>query len=126
MTCDLGQDRFEVSLRAPINIALIKYWGKKEVEDIIPCNASLSITLDSTKIGTTTTLYTDPSVTAHSLTINNKEYPITLRIQKVISKVLRSFSFSCDKIYFRRENLHPLFMQNILNFLCPLKMHIFG
>lgn len=34
-----------VSVRAPVNIALIKYWGKDDEDLIIPSNDSLSITL---------------------------------------------------------------------------------
>ncbi|MDF4201137.1 diphosphomevalonate decarboxylase, partial [Bacillus subtilis] len=32
--------------RAHTNIALIKYWGKKNTELILPMNNSLSLTLD--------------------------------------------------------------------------------
>ena len=31
---------------SPINIALIKYWGKVDEKLIIPANSSLSITID--------------------------------------------------------------------------------
>lgn len=41
-------------VRAHTNIALIKYWGKKDIEYKIPYNSSLSLTLDS--------LYTDTKV----------------------------------------------------------------
>jgi diphosphomevalonate decarboxylase len=33
----------KVSWRCPANIAIVKYWGKKE--DQLPCNASVSMTL---------------------------------------------------------------------------------
>lgn len=35
----------KIGWRCPSNIALVKYWGKKEVQ--IPCNASLSMTLSN-------------------------------------------------------------------------------
>ena len=35
-----------ITARAHTNIALIKYWGKKDVDLIIPQNSSLSLTLD--------------------------------------------------------------------------------
>ena len=41
--------------RAHTNIALIKYWGKKDANLIIPQNSSLSLTLDH--------FYTDTTVT---------------------------------------------------------------
>lgn len=34
-------------VRAHTNIALIKYWGKKDKELKIPTNSSVSLTLDS-------------------------------------------------------------------------------
>ena len=37
---------FSVSLRSPINIALVKYWGKAHEERIIPTNNSLSLTIN--------------------------------------------------------------------------------
>jgi len=35
-----------VVVRAPINIALIKYWGKRNEKLIIPCNDSISLSID--------------------------------------------------------------------------------
>ncbi len=45
-------DQGKITWESPSNIALVKYWGKKE--DQIPENPSISFTLDSCK--TTTTL----------------------------------------------------------------------
>jgi diphosphomevalonate decarboxylase len=36
----------KVTARAPINIALIKYWGKKDINEVLPYNPSLSLSLD--------------------------------------------------------------------------------
>lgn len=47
--------------RAYTNIALIKYWGKKDEHYIIPMNSSLSLTLDA--FYTETTVSFDPSYT---------------------------------------------------------------
>lgn len=38
---------FKGKARAYTNIALIKYWGKKNEELILPMNNSLSLTLDA-------------------------------------------------------------------------------
>jgi diphosphomevalonate decarboxylase len=43
-----------VTFFAPVNIALIKYWGKKDQELYIPNNSSLSVSLKD--LGTTTTI----------------------------------------------------------------------
>ena len=50
------QNSGEVSWKAPSNIALIKYWGKKGMQ--IPANPSLSFTLDTS--ATTTALSYEP------------------------------------------------------------------
>jgi diphosphomevalonate decarboxylase len=39
---------------SPINIALVKYWGKIHEELIIPANSSLSITIDKKDLSSTT------------------------------------------------------------------------
>ena len=42
---------FKTTWTAPSNIALVKYWGKKEIQ--IPCNPSVSFTLDQCRTTTT-------------------------------------------------------------------------
>jgi diphosphomevalonate decarboxylase len=42
-----------VTSRAPINIALIKYWGKKDEVEILPFQPSLSLSLDIFETRTT-------------------------------------------------------------------------
>ncbi|MFA7435209.1 MAG: diphosphomevalonate decarboxylase [Bacilli bacterium] len=56
-----------ISAKAPINIALIKYWGKEDESRVIPYNSSLSITLDN--LFTVTTI--EESKTGFSFTLNN-------------------------------------------------------
>lgn len=47
------------SARAHTNIALIKYWGKKDQQLMLPLNGSLSLTLDH--------FYTDTTVEFNSI-----------------------------------------------------------
>lgn len=70
--------------KGPINIALIKYWGKDDEELITPLNNSISLTLD------TNIFYTETKVTIHSIENNNTsklENIITLKINGETSKV---------------------------------------
>ena len=41
-----NKDEFSVTMRSPINIALVKYWGKAHEKLIIPSNNSLSLTIN--------------------------------------------------------------------------------
>ncbi|MBW0474799.1 hypothetical protein O181_014514 [Austropuccinia psidii MF-1] len=45
----------EVTCSAPVNIAVIKYWGKRDSNLILPTNSSLSVTLDQSDLRSTTT-----------------------------------------------------------------------
>lgn len=49
----------QVTIRAPINIALIKYWGKLHEGYNIPLNSSFSLTLDKTTMYSETSLIID-------------------------------------------------------------------
>lgn len=54
--------------RAFPNIALVKYWGKRDEALILPVAGSLSLTLDS--FATTTTVTTDPSLDSDQFELN--------------------------------------------------------
>ncbi len=55
------------------NIALIKYWGKSDIERNIPAVGSLSITLD--KLTTKTTVYFDPALESDTFVLDGREAP---------------------------------------------------
>lgn len=61
--------------RAHTNIALIKYWGKKDPALIIPYNSSLSMTLDHFYTDTTVTFSTDLS--ADQILFNEQPADVT-------------------------------------------------
>lgn len=50
---------YQATVSAPVNIAVIKYWGKRNVELILPTNDSLSVTLDQDQLMSKTTARAD-------------------------------------------------------------------
>ena len=92
--------------KGPINIALIKYWGKEDEELITPLNNSISLTLD------TNTFYTETKVTIKqtcevkdnikendiSLIINGKTSNITKRIKNIFKKFLSMDNQICKEL----------------------------
>jgi len=75
-----------IVIKAPINIALIKYWGKADVDRMIPCNDSVSMTIESPDLLTTTAVEADPSLKADIFTLNG-EVILNERIKSTIAKV---------------------------------------
>lgn len=78
--------------KANVNIALIKYWGKKDIEWNLPLTSSISLTLDA--FYTKTTVTYDPTLTADILliddeTITGGEY---LRVTKYMDKLRKLYS----------------------------------
>lgn len=65
------------------NIALVKYWRKRNSELILPYNSSISITLD--KLYTTTTVEFSKKYESFQVIINNE----TVSGEEYITKYLR-------------------------------------
>jgi diphosphomevalonate decarboxylase len=59
-----------VTARACANIALVKYWGKRDVELNLPATGSLSLTLDA--LVTETTVRFDPTLASDVLVLDGK------------------------------------------------------
>ncbi|MCO5557363.1 hypothetical protein L7F22_010926 [Adiantum nelumboides] len=65
-----------VTARAPTNIAVVKYWGKRNQKLILPINSSISVTLSPHDLSATTTVAVSPSFTADRLWLNGKEVSV--------------------------------------------------
>ena len=58
--------------RSPTNIAVIKYWGKRDEALILPVNDSISVTLDPDHLSATTTVAASPSFPSDRMWLNGK------------------------------------------------------
>jgi len=61
-----------VTAQTPTNIAVIKYWGKRDETLILPVNDSISVTLDPAHLCTTTTVAVSPSFDQDRMWLNGK------------------------------------------------------
>lgn len=59
--------------QTPTNIAVIKYWGKRDETRILPINDSISVTLDPSHLCTTTTVAVSPAFDQDRMWLNGKE-----------------------------------------------------
>ncbi|RUS33401.1 diphosphomevalonate decarboxylase, partial [Jimgerdemannia flammicorona] len=66
-----------VTCTAPVNIAVIKYWGKRNAALILPTNDSLSVTLSQDILHSKTTIAASPDFSHDRLWLNGKEEDIT-------------------------------------------------
>lgn len=51
-----GKAFISITCSAPINMAVVKYWGKRDEALILPCNSSLSATLHQNNLKTVTSI----------------------------------------------------------------------
>ncbi|KAI8364335.1 diphosphomevalonate decarboxylase [Choanephora cucurbitarum] len=66
-----------VTCTAPVNIAVIKYWGKRDTDLILPTNSSLSVTLSQDILHSKTTISAAKEFTQDRLWLNGIEEDIT-------------------------------------------------
>ncbi|KAG4907438.1 hypothetical protein JHK86_055922 [Glycine max] len=68
---------FMVTAQTPTNIAVIKYWGKRDETLILPINDSISVTLDPSHLCTTTTAAVSPAFHQDRMWLNGKEISLS-------------------------------------------------
>ncbi|XP_056622472.1 diphosphomevalonate decarboxylase [Triplophysa dalaica] len=79
-----------VTCTAPVNIAVIKYWGKRDEDLILPINSSLSVTLHQDQLKTTTTIACSRSFREDRIWLNGKEEDVSHpRLQSCLREIRR-------------------------------------
>ncbi|XP_066981662.1 diphosphomevalonate decarboxylase [Macrobrachium rosenbergii] len=82
-----------VTCTAPVNIAVIKYWGKRDEKLILPLNDSISFTLSQDQMCATTTVSISPTFTEDKFWLNGKEESLeNPRVQNCLKEVRRRAS----------------------------------
>ncbi|KAL8785561.1 MAG: hypothetical protein Q9213_003309 [Squamulea squamosa] len=79
MASDMNEKKiYRASTTAPVNIAVIKYWGKRDTRLNLPTNSSLSVTLSQSDLRTHTTASCSPSYTLpDTLVLNARPQPLS-------------------------------------------------
>ncbi|KAM9607227.1 diphosphomevalonate decarboxylase [Trichechus inunguis] len=79
-----------VTSTAPVNIAVIKYWGKRDEELVLPLNSSLSVTLHQDQLKTTTTAAISKDFTEDRIWLNGTEVDVGQpRLQSCLREIRR-------------------------------------
>lgn len=86
----MGGEVYRASTFAPVNIAVIKYWGKRDTKLNLPTNGSISVTLSQDDLRTHTTAACSPALTEDSLTLNNAVQDISGARMQACLRELRS------------------------------------
>ncbi|KAL7747351.1 diphosphomevalonate decarboxylase [Sorochytrium milnesiophthora] len=80
----------EVTVSAPVNIAVIKYWGKRCAERMLPTNSSLSLTLSQDVLQSRTSARADPEFDRDRLWLNGVEESLTAPRMQAVLEALRT------------------------------------
>lgn len=103
----LVSDRQPVCVRAFANIALVKYWGKRDAALNLPCTGSLSLTLDP--LATVTELVRLPADAEQDRIELNGE-PAQPEVARRVSRfidLIRERAGSRDRVAMRSRNTFP-------------------
>lgn len=99
---------------SPTNLALIKYWGKRDTNLNLPINSSISITLDSRELHTiTTAMFAPEGETEDKLWVNNKPVPLstvprTVRVLQLMRQLAQGNNATTQRaIYIVSKNSFP-------------------
>ncbi|XP_014357725.2 diphosphomevalonate decarboxylase [Papilio machaon] len=77
-----------VTVIAPVNIAVIKYWGKRDEKQILPINDSVSVTLDTSIMCAKTSVCFGPEFTENEIWLNGVKTSFSNpRLVNVLDKI---------------------------------------
>ncbi|KAI4095228.1 MAG: hypothetical protein LQ344_001740 [Seirophora lacunosa] len=97
---------YRASTTAPVNIAVIKYWGKRDATLNLPTNSSLSVTLSQSDLRTHTTATCSPNYSPpDTLLLNAAPQPLSDARSQACLSALRSLRASLERA---NPNLPPL------------------
>ncbi|XP_058791857.1 diphosphomevalonate decarboxylase [Phymastichus coffea] len=101
-----------VTCIAPINIAVIKYWGKKDDNLNLPINDSISATLDTEHLCAKTTVIISPDFKEDKIWLNGSEQTMdNRRLQNCLQEMKKRSQLSEEmknwKIHICSENNFP-------------------
>ncbi|XP_033223184.1 diphosphomevalonate decarboxylase [Belonocnema kinseyi] len=100
-----------VTCIAPVNIAVIKYWGKRDENLILPINDSISATLDTEQLCAKTTIMASPDFKKDQIWLNGKEESINKRLQNCLLEMKKRAQVGNEvlqwKLHICSENNFP-------------------
>ena len=87
------------TVTSPTNIAVVKYWGKRDGKLNLPINSSLSVTIDQADLCTTTTVTASASFESDRLWLNGDEEDVSKnnRVLRVLAEVRKRASNLTDE-----------------------------
>ncbi|EPZ33708.1 Ribosomal protein S5 2-type fold, subgroup domain-containing protein [Rozella allomycis CSF55] len=97
----------KITCQSPVNIAVIKYWGKENVELNLPTNGSISVTLSMEHIKTITCVESNEQIKQDSLVLNGELVEIPGRMKLVIDK-MRNIAIRCGNRQIKYKSESPL------------------
>lgn len=97
---------FTATVTAPVNIATLKYWGKRDAGLNLPTNSSISVTLSQSDLRTTTTASCSMDFSKDRLWLNGKEEDVSAKRMQTLLRELRVLRQEMEEK--SRESVAPL------------------
>eukprot|EP00760_Papus_ankaliazontas_P034074 PhM_4_TR6947/c0_g1_i1/m.39005/K01597/MVD, mvaD; diphosphomevalonate decarboxylase len=107
----VSQPDRQITCIAPINIAIVKYWGKQPNAEgerlVLPLNDSLSVTLSCELLRTKTLLEVSTAFEADTMCLNGVHTPVNKRIGNMLALVRMTGAPTQYKVRITTENNFP-------------------